>query len=99
MSNLFSNSILSRDVSDTKPYFVSVFRGKLIDPILVNCHKNGVVSQKPTFCVDDKRDAKFTCDAKSSNNDNQEIGVTRHPTASLNPRITKVDGSFTIPLT
>ena len=39
------------------------------------------------------RDAKFTCDVKSSNNDNQEIGLARHPTAPFNPHITKVDSS------
>ena len=43
-------------------------------------HKTAVISRTFTFCVDDKRDAKFTCDVKSSSNDNnQDIGVAKHP--------------------
>ena len=59
----------------------------------MNWHKTAVVSRKPQFCVDNKRDAKFICDAKSTHNDYQEIGATRQLTAPLNLHITMVDGS------
>ena len=59
----------------------------------MNGHKTAVVSRKPTFCVDDKHDSKITCDTKSLYKTYPEIGVTRQPTAPLNPYITKVHGS------
>ena len=75
-----------------KPYYADMYRDKFIDPILEKWHKTAAVSDT-IFCVDDKRDAKSTCNVENLNNDNQEIGKVRYFTTRLNPHITKVDGS------
>ena len=94
VSNLFASSILPREATDTKPYYANVSQDVITDTISeVNWYRTAVVSREPAFCVDGKRDSKFSCDAKSLLYNFTEIGVTKRSTAPLNPHITEVDGS------